>query len=542
MRRTALLLLIFLGAEGAFSQLAGQSPAAPVGQAPLDLVPVNVHVVDKNGKPVTDLKQSDFTLTENGAAQQIKYFAVQALASETPSADSGPVLRTRIALTPQSHRMFVIMIGRGRLEEPTMALTGLAAFVRKLLPQDQVAVFAHDRALPFTTDHEKVAQALERCRKAHPDVDLEVDSQLGPVGMAALYGTKAISRKMQAKIDEMIHGPGAKTPAMTIGDVIDENAFRSLSIDDFMFASAQTLLDQNNLQALLEYLRRFDGEKHLLLVTEKGLDKAASVPAEQMEQEVMELANDGRTAIHTLQTGGLFAVSDAGKEMETTQQQALSFRSLRKIAEGSGGAAAIMERGGAILDRLDQATKNGYVIGYQPANTTWDGAYRQIVVRVSRPEVTVLHRHGYYRTQRPGAFDRRTQISNDRVFAAGNFRREINDIKIKAKASQGQGRGGGVLTVDGKIDLGKIKLTALEGKQVGSLDIAIFCIDSSGWSVGTHSTKLPLSLTEQEFAQYKKEGLPYSLQFPMYRGTDRIRFVVYDYGADVIGRADTKIF
>ena len=40
------------------------TPQAPSAPAPLDLVPVNVHVVDRSGKPPTDLKQEDFTVLE----------------------------------------------------------------------------------------------------------------------------------------------------------------------------------------------------------------------------------------------------------------------------------------------------------------------------------------------------------------------------------------------------------------------------------------------------------------------------------------------
>ena len=39
--------------------------AQPTTQAkPLDLVPVNVHVVDRAGKAITDLKESDFNYSE----------------------------------------------------------------------------------------------------------------------------------------------------------------------------------------------------------------------------------------------------------------------------------------------------------------------------------------------------------------------------------------------------------------------------------------------------------------------------------------------
>lgn len=513
-------------------------PATPA--KPLDLVPVNVHVLDRSGKAITDLKESDFTITENGAPQQIRSFSVQTMTPGTPPADTRLPVRTRLTLAPQDHRIFVIMLGRGRLEDPTKALTGLAAFVRKLQPQDKVALFAHDRALTFTADHEKVAQALERCKKAHADVDLDIDNELGQGGMAALYGTKTLPRKLQTKIDEMVLGPGAKPPTLTPGDTFNDNAFRDLSLDDFMFTSSQTLKDDGNLRAMLEYLRRYEGEKHLIFVSEKGMDKASVVPNEENDRYMAQAANDGRVAIFMVQAGGM-TQPDWGKELDTTHQQALALASLRNIAQLSGGELTTLERGAtASLDRIDEITRSGYLIGYQPTNASWDASYRNIVVKVNRPDATVYYRRGYFRIPQPGGFDRRGQITVDRLSAAGTFRREVNDIKIKAKAAQGQS--GSDLAVEGKIDLSKVALVTVNGKHASTLDVAVFCLDSSGWPAGSHTSTISISLTDEELAQYQKDGMPFSVHFPLDRGTNKVSFVVYDYRADLIGRVDTKIF
>jgi hypothetical protein len=50
-----------------------------------------------------------------------------------------------------------------------------------------------------------------------------------------------------------------------------------------------------------------------------------------------------------------------------------------------------------------------------------------------------------------------------------------------------------------------------------------------------------LKLSEADWAKYQKEGYPYSISFPAIRGTQKIRFVVYDFGSDLIGRTDTPL-
>src|SRR5262245_46556432 len=61
---------------------AGQTSAdqSPVFRTATVLVPVDVRVIDRRTrKPVTDLRQDEFIVTENNVRQQIKLFSTQAL-------------------------------------------------------------------------------------------------------------------------------------------------------------------------------------------------------------------------------------------------------------------------------------------------------------------------------------------------------------------------------------------------------------------------------------------------------------------------------
>jgi VWFA-related protein len=527
--RVCLPLLVLLALPTLHAMLQG-----PPGTATPDLVPVNVYAVDRSGKPLADLKQEDFTVLEDGVPQQVRSFVLQALEAGTATAGAALALREGIAPAPQHGRILAILLGRGRLDDPSGYVTGLLKFVKsRLLPQDQVAVFACDRALPFTTDHQKVVETLERFKKSHEDMDFALGQQLGDTGMAPLYGNRVLPKKLQAKIDETIFGPGA-APAVPIRDeVIEHEAFDRISLDQFVVSTATTLQDQGNLMALLEYLRRFEGHKHVLFVTENGL----RWPSDEVDRALATVANDARASIHTLETGGMLA-RGANEGMKTTLQQSLALRSLRAISELTGGVAAITEKGQDALDRLDAITRTGYLLGYQSSRTAWDGAYRAIEVRVNRPGVRVFFRHGYMRAQKVGGFNRRGFVTNDRLVQAGSFRREVTDIKVKASASQR----GASLAVEGRIDLSKVRLATVGGSRAGLLNLAVFGFDNGGNPMGVQRQELPLTFSEEEYARVLKGGLPYSVSFPAIRGTQHIRFVVYDFGSDLVGRADTTLF
>jgi VWFA-related protein len=179
------LLSAFLIGVAALLHLTASAAARQQPQVPgafrsrITLVPLDVRVLDRNGKPVTDLKQDDFTIVEDNVHQEIRHFSRQAFTPETLEPGASPALRraTSLELTEQTQRIFLIVLGRGRLQEPTAALDGLAHFVRaQLLPQDQVAILAYNRATAFTTDHEKVAQVVDRFKWQNNALEMDLST------------------------------------------------------------------------------------------------------------------------------------------------------------------------------------------------------------------------------------------------------------------------------------------------------------------------------------------------------------------------------
>ena len=148
-------------------------------------MPVDVRVIDnKTGKPVTDLKQQDFTVFEDGVRQDVRLFVVQTVRRHRPGTVSRsrspprrpphrPAARpARRRSPPRRTRVFLFVLGSGRLQEPSKGLDATLEFVRtRLRPKDLVAVFAYNRATAFTTDHERVARVIERFRKENDVLD-----------------------------------------------------------------------------------------------------------------------------------------------------------------------------------------------------------------------------------------------------------------------------------------------------------------------------------------------------------------------------------
>ena len=63
-----------------------QNPQAPTFRSGVTAVPIDVRVIDKDGKPIADLRREDFTILEDGVPQTIVHFAAGSLVAKAPGA------------------------------------------------------------------------------------------------------------------------------------------------------------------------------------------------------------------------------------------------------------------------------------------------------------------------------------------------------------------------------------------------------------------------------------------------------------------------
>jgi VWFA-related protein len=328
------------------------------------LIPVDVTVTDSHDVPITDLKQEDFQVYENGRRQEVRHFSMQNFAEIATTSNPAPQPRgvSTTDFVPQPTRTFLILLGRGRHQSPLRAVDSLIRFVRKdLLPQDRVAVFAYNSATDFTTDHERIAEVLERYKKSNDKIESWLDLRFR--GLATVYGIRDLPKALQPEIDKIFNRggvvasrqvpPGRMTEKGTIirdwdraadamlkdsdraaevdarQTVADEEAaaggpasqlmqalikfdsidssFITLSMpfDQYAPLASGSFQDLQNLFTCIEYLRYMEGEKHLIFYSSEGL----LFPNGDVEYDrgLVAMANDARVAISAFQTGGTFA-------------------------------------------------------------------------------------------------------------------------------------------------------------------------------------------------------------------------------------------
>ena len=93
------------------AQSPPETPPPPTFQSSTQLVQVRVIAEDKNGKPVTDLRQEEFQLADNGSSQAIRLFLNESARSSLAPPPLRPgTFTNRGASQPGGHSGFSVIV------------------------------------------------------------------------------------------------------------------------------------------------------------------------------------------------------------------------------------------------------------------------------------------------------------------------------------------------------------------------------------------------------------------------------------------------
>jgi hypothetical protein len=186
----------------------------------------------------------------------------------------------------------------------------------------------------------------------------------------------------------------------------------------------------NSLFAIVNTLGRIPGRKSLVLFSQ-GLKVPDAV--QRLFAGVIDAANRANVSIYTMDAAGLRAESDQAMIRDAVNMAGAVGINTAYSGDGGGGALTnLLENneynlradpannlgelakgtGGQFFnntnnlrqafERIEGDLRNYYLLGYSPANALFDGRFRNIEVRVKRPDVTVAARKGYFAVRDPG--------------------------------------------------------------------------------------------------------------------------------------------
>lgn len=447
--RVAVLSMGIAGAVLAASLVgdAQQPPAARAGgtvDTGVTAVLVDVVVRDKHGLPVKDLQPADFEVLEDGVPQTIGSF--KGIFEDTPgpggtaptAAAAAPATTARTAgpsPDPMAPPVTALVFDRLSPEAQALAVHAAKSYLgdkhKKEVPT-YVGVFSIDGSLravtPFTRSVEQLDKALDKMQSrasASFGIDRERKTQVRQQAESA-------QQTADAGIASAGRGGATGIGSSPATAQLAQMESRMLANFEDLERNDQGYSQVNSLFAIIEALRPLPGRKSVVLFSE-----GVSIPPAVLRlfTGVIDAANRANVSIYTMDAAGLRVESEQRKIGDQVNEAAKRGLTSYASSAAGGGNEPLMKglernedavrqdphtglgelaqsTGGQLFEntnnlrtgfeRLESDLYNYYLLGYTPANATYDGKFRTIEVRVKRPGLTVAARKGYFAVRDTG--------------------------------------------------------------------------------------------------------------------------------------------
>ena len=205
------------------------------------------------------------------------------------------------------------------------------------------------------------------------------------------------------------------------------------------------------------------------------------------------------------------------------------------VAADSGGQFTSVRTAAEQLERIDAATRSGYVIGYAPANPNMDGKYRTVEIKVDRRDVTVVYRRGYTARPDPPPVDPSELMARLRMGEAAGTNTRFDDINVTAKATSAGSGAARQVRAEVNINAAKLSLTQADEKWTGQIDLMLLAFDRQDKVVGVVNQRMTLGMSQVLYEQARTTGIPYRGTIPVRTVAERVKVIVYNYDSDRLG-------
>ncbi len=317
------------------------------------LTVVDVTALDANGDPVTGLKQSDFTILEDGKPQPIRNFEEVGVRPVMPPPQLPPNVYTNLQPAAPSDAVNILLLDFANLA-PTDT-TNLGELSRSTARQKRVKDSAKEALQQMPTGTRvailSMTNNLHLLQSFTPDRDLLIAA----IDAAPLFDLDGNGDAQCVQSNNRNH--------MAL-EALDQIAVSSATIH---------------------------GRKNLIWFT-------VGIPAITDPNERPACLPDYSAALThaydrlTAAQVSIYPIDAIGVSPLTARQL-----SEQAVAEATGGVAYSESnyQAAAVLKAISNGA-NYYSIAYSPPREKYDGVYHKIDVKVDRPGISLLFRKGYY--------------------------------------------------------------------------------------------------------------------------------------------------
>ena len=435
--RHAALLFAAVITAGAAGQQPAPSPGGaeqPAFRAGAELVIVDAVVVDRSGKPVTNLTAADFEVRDEGRPQAVSLFQTVSTAG-TAAAVAGTSRRypysSNAGIDARPTRAFVLFFDDVHLTqaEGDRAKAALTRFMQTELEDgDLVSLVAPGSALRWharmPSGKRELAQIISGLKGLYaPDPSNEAISDYEAYRIT-VFQDEVVSNQVDRRWKALRvagrepanlatdKGFQPQNRGAMIGLIPQDIAIRAAAV--YQQAAARNLATLQALERTIDGLGAVRGRKAVLLLSPGFIDDQERAAAARRTIDAARRANVavyfvdargllvGTPALQTQAAGPL----DSRDVVAANADLTLSAEGAETLSQGTGGFSVRNQNDlGGALQRIGNESRVYYLLGFQPPAGVKPGTFRRLEVKVSRPGVTVRARRGYYAGGVPATSD-----------------------------------------------------------------------------------------------------------------------------------------
>lgn len=566
-----------------FAQQSAQAPAtkdapAGAGKQPVyetstvlkvksRLVVVDVVARDGKGVPVTDLKQEDFSVVEDGKEQKVRIFSFQhpdnSVATAPPQAPAnGMNIADNLPHFQPGRALNVILLdslNTSRLNQFSMR-QAMIKFLETLPPNEPIAVYLLSDRIhllqDFTTDPAVLKDVVRSFKGKNSPLLTAVTADGSPIAPVLPGVAQSLPPQMANQIK-------AFQDQMTI-DTTDQRVQMTLAA----------------LNSLSRTLSGYPGRKNLIWLSEtfpfdvmlSNVAGRSSLDSRNYSPEIARTGNllsDSQVAIYPLDARGLansgiFNVANnsdqygssmasatlgrgMGAQMDRDSDDRMAAHStMNDLADRTGGRAFYNRNDldGAVRDSITDGSTY-YTLGYYPENKDWNGGFRNIQVKLKRGGVKLRYRIGYFAVD-TAAFAKLNPKRQDEEFDdAMSLNVPVSTaLPFQALVMPPSAKTQNKVIVNYHVDPHALSFEASnDGLQAVNMECAVrvFPKKNPDKALTTEAQKMGGALNPDAYAKVMKGFFPCRDQLTLQPGDYLLRLGVRDNVTGLIGTANASL-
>ena len=497
-----------------------------------------VLVKDKNGNPVEGLTMKDFTVTEDGTPQEIKFFEYQRLEEIIKDAEPLPPIGAPKYYEKLPHTQIAGEVP-GKTSYKDHRLLVLYFDMTSMPPQDQLR--ALDAAQKFI-------------RKQMTPVDLVSIIQYAGSAVQVTTDFTSDREKLLGILQTMIVGEGEGFDE-TASDASSADSGAAFGQDDSEFNIFNTDRQLAALQTAAKMLGHLNEKKALLYFASglqlNGMDNQAQLHATinaAIRAGVSFWPIDARGLVATGPLGDATRGAPGGLAMYTGQSALASASNFSKsqdnlwtIAADTGGKALLDNNDlAAGIVKAQKSVSSYYIIGYYPTNEALNGKFRRIKISLNNGlTASVDYSQGYYAGKVFAKFtasDKERQLED--ALMLGD---PITELTIAMEVDYFQlNRAEYFVPIMVKIPGSELALARKGGAERTLLDFITEVKDDFGTTIQNVRDKADIKLSDSTAAELTKRRIEYPTGFTLLPGKYTVKFLARDAETGRIGTYQTK--